>query len=200
MSLHSCVYLLFKDHPAGLNLMHFCFCLFYPLYCQNFTVKRLKYNIALFLADEHENILSHLTHTHTHTHAHSIRKQIFGIQQWHLQLQWWKAEDSRELSRGKEGTKEKCLKAEMFVWQCRKCTLVLPFMNRKRALWIWISALICIIFFPSAPNNKVNLQFVVQWLNVVIYGENGWSHSREAFNRVLNTDSGVLGGNVLQFS
>lgn len=40
------------------------FCLSYALYCQNFTVKRLRYNRALFLADEHENIFSHLTHTY----------------------------------------------------------------------------------------------------------------------------------------
>lgn len=43
----------------------------YPLHCQNFTVKRLKYNIALFLTDEHENIFSHLIHTHTHTTSES---------------------------------------------------------------------------------------------------------------------------------
>lgn len=40
------------------------FCLSYALYFQNFTVKRLRYNRASFLADEHENIFSHLTHTY----------------------------------------------------------------------------------------------------------------------------------------
>lgn len=73
MRLHACVNGLFKDHPAGLILRGLFFCLLYPLHCQNFTVKRLKYNIALFLADEQENIFSHLTHAYTQHQGADIR-------------------------------------------------------------------------------------------------------------------------------
>lgn len=117
LSLHSCAYLSFKDHPAGLILMDFCFCLLYPLHSQNFTVKRLKYSIALFLADEHENIFSHLTHTHTQRERADIWyttvTSSVGVMEG--------CRRSRGRRRGgREGTIEKRLKAARCVCRCRR--------------------------------------------------------------------------------